>query len=348
MVEPHAEIPVEITELDVHDDVALREYWEVEQAAMRGHRSRPLLRSYHVLTMLRDPNPYFRHVLLAARADGRIVGTADLGCSVGDNLHLADLEISVHPARQRLGIGRALYDAASRRLLADGRTTVVGEAHVPVGTQPEAAAAYAFASALCLSSVHVEDHLLLDLPATPPDIPMADSWEVITWGRRCPDELRSAYCRMRTQMENDVPRGEVDYEPHVFDEERLRVGEERIARGYDQVVAAARRTADGAFGGYSVVLVPHGEPEALQDDTLVMPEHRGHRLGLAMKRATLAVLSREHPELSAIHTWTSVDNAAMQRTNLGFGYRAVERMHEMQGTIQSPAAQQEARGWSPA
>lgn len=57
-----------------------------------------------------------------------------------------------------------------------------------------------------------------------------------------------------------------------------------------------------------------------------------------MRRATLAVPWREHPALTAIHTWTSVDNAAMQRTNLGFGYRAVEQMHEMQGTIQDPDA----------
>jgi hypothetical protein len=70
----------------------------------------------------------------------------------------------------------------------------------------------------------------------------------------------------------------------------------------------------------------------------VMPEHRGHRLGLSLKRATLAVLSREHPALTALHTWTSVDNAAMQRTNLIFGYRAVERMHQMQGTIEAGGA----------
>ncbi len=104
-------------------------------------------------------------------------------------------------------------------------------------------------------------------------------------------------------------------------------------RAYDQVVAAARRSADGEFGGYSLVFVTHGASEALQDDTLVMPEHRGQRLGLALKHATLGVLSREHPGLTAIHTWTAVDNAPMQRTNRAFGYRPVERMHEMQGTI---------------
>ena len=34
-----------------------------------------------------------------------------------------------------------------------------------------------------------------------------------------------------------------------------------------------------------------------------------------------------------MHTWTDVDNAPMQRTNRDFGYRPVERMHEMQRKV---------------
>jgi GNAT superfamily N-acetyltransferase len=329
---------VEISEVDVHDDAELRAFSDVEQAAHRAGRDRAVVRSYEIRTLLRAPNPYFRHDLMVAREGDLTVGTADLGCSVGDNEHLADLEITVHPDWQRRGIGSALFEAARQRLTAEGRTTVVGEAYVPDGVAHEQAAAYAFASGLGLRSVHVEDHLVLELPAVAPEGPVASGWEVVTWRAHCPDEFREAYCRMRTQMENDVPRGEVEYEPFVFDTERLRVGEERIARGYRQVVAAARRRSDGAFGGYSIVFVPYGETEALQDDTLVMPEHRGLRLGLALKGATLDVLSREHPELTSIHTWTSVDNAPMQRTNRAFGFVPVDRMHEMQGALEATDA----------
>jgi len=34
----------------------------------------------------------------------------------------------------------------------------------------------------------------------------------------------------------------------------------------------------------------------------------------------------------AIHTWTDPDNQAMYRTNTAFGFRPVERMHEMQAS----------------
>ena len=195
-----------IVEVDPHDDAGLRAFWDVEQAAMRDYRTRPVLRSFGILVMLRDPSPYFRRVLLAARQGGRTVGTADLGCSVGDNEHLADLEISVHPDRQRRGIGRALFAAASERLAAAGRTTVVGEANVPDGIPTEQASAYAFAGAVGLRSVHVEDHLALDLPATPPERPIADGWEVVTWGARCPDEFAAAYCTMPPDGERRAPR----------------------------------------------------------------------------------------------------------------------------------------------
>jgi GNAT superfamily N-acetyltransferase len=113
--------------------------------------------------------------------------------------------------------------------------------------------------------------------------------------------------------------------------ERIRMGEERLAKSYDICVAAAR-LADGGLGAYSLVYLPRGSDQALQDDTLVMPEHRGHRLGLALKLETYAVIAAEHPERTTLHTWTAPDNYAMHATNTSFGYRPVERMHEVQVT----------------
>ena len=61
----------------------------------------------------------------------------------------------------------------------------------------------------------------------------------------------------------------------------------------------------------------------------MMPEHRGHRLGLLLKLTTLDIL-RRIPERTSLHTWTAPDNHAMLRTNIAFGYQPVEQMHEMQ------------------
>ena len=324
---------IEVCEIDPADDEALRAWWGVEQAAMRAAFPHQVLRTYEALCMVREPSPYHRRILLAARDGDETVGVADVGLSLTENEHLAMLEVRVAPDRQREGIGRSLFVGAAARARSEGRRLAVGEANVAAGDTDADGPAYAFATAMGATSVHQEIHLVLDLPTEPRREALDPDWEILTWGNRCPEQYAAAYCSMRTQMENDVPRGELDYEPFVFDEDRLRVGEERIARLYHQVVAVARRRSDGVFGGYTLVFLPFGESHVLQDDTLVMPEHRGRRLGAHLKQSTLEIIQRDHAERTAVHTWTAPDNHAMQRTNRAMGFRPVDRFHEMQCRI---------------
>jgi hypothetical protein len=131
-------------------------------------------------------------------------------------------------------------------------------------------------------------------------------------------------------MNADVPVGELDLEPEVLGDARLASSEERLAKAYDVRVAAARRRRDGAFGGYSLLFVPHGADHGWQDDTLVMPEHRCHRLGAALKSANYADLPAD---VGVVHTWTAPSNTAMHHTNTALGFRVVERMYEVEAVI---------------
>ncbi|HEU4812134.1 MAG TPA: GNAT family N-acetyltransferase [Nocardioides sp.] len=322
----------EIATLDPHDDRALRDWFAAEQASLWNDRPRAVTRTFGALANgIRNPNPYVGRTLLAARENGVTVGVGELELSLRDNLHLAQMAVHVVPGHRRRGIGREIHAALDEMRRADRRTTVAGE--VFVTDEPDGKAGMAFAQALGFGSVHEEDHLVLPLPADADRTSAlggGDGYEVVTWRGRCPDEYAEAYCRMRTQMARDVPVGELAYEPPVIDVARLRTGEERIARSYHQVVAAARRVADGEMGGYSVLFLAHDDHEVLQDDTLVMPGHRGRRLGTLLKLATLGVLQREHPDRRAVHTWTAPQNHAMYAINLAFGYVAAERMHEVQ------------------
>ena len=331
---------VRIIEVDPGDEEGLRAYHATEQEAIRHDRPDAVIRTWPMLTIAQKPNPYYRRTFLAALNDGQIAGVAEVGGPLGDNEHLAEVEINVLADHRRRGIGRALWEEADRRRSADGRTSVCGEAYVPARGPAAASPAYAFAEALGFESVHREDHLLLRLPIDPGHLASVravvegrvKAYEIVTWGNRCPDDYSAAFCAMKTTMGSDVPVGEMDYQPFVYDEERLRTQEQRAASLFDQLIAAARDAHTGSLVGYSQLYVPHGEDYVLQYDTLVMPDHRGHRLGTALKLATLEILLRDHPDRTGIHTWTDPENLAMYRTNTALGFRVVERMHEMQRT----------------
>lgn len=326
---------IRISAVDPTDLSTLREFWETEQAAQRHDREQPLLNTWDQLTAsVGNPNPYQRRDLWVARDADRVVGTAEVGAPLRENTQIGFLEVNVLPDARRRGIGTLLHDVAVEHCHRDGRRSVCGEVYVAAGGSTSAA--QRFAAELGFEVVHEEDHLVVDLPVPEGLIERlrakadAAAYDIVTWQGHCPDEHVAAFCAMRTRMENDVPTGDIDLEPVVVDEERLRTGERRLARSYLGITAAARRREDGVFGGYTQVYLPHGEPHALQDDTLVMPEHRGHRLGTLLKCATLEIIQREHPDRVVIHTDTAVDNHAMQATNRDFGYRPVERLLEMQ------------------
>ena len=321
---------VTIVEVDPHDDRLLQAFWENEQVAHRADRSHPVLRTYGALAAtVRLPPAYYGNLLLAAIEDRELVGGVHASYPIRDNLHLGEVEVTVAPGHRRVGVGTLLHEAALARLGELGRSTVIGEATAaPDGSGP----ALPFAASVGYDSAHVEEHLVLELPAAGVDEPASPAYDVVTWADRCPDELLAAYCAMRTQMAADVPMGDLEIEPTVWDAERVRTSEERLASAYHELVSAAVQ-GDGTMAGYSVMYLAHGETHVQQDDTLVMPEHRGHRLGLRLKQANLEALARAHPDRRAVHTWTAPDNSAMRRTNERVGFRVVEMLHEMQRKI---------------
>ena len=69
---------------------------------------------------------------------------------------------------------------------------------------------------------------------------------------------------------------------------------------------------------------------ALQGGTLVLPGHRGHRLGLALKLVNLRAVRERYPDCHYAFTVVAGVNAAMNAVNDLLGFRDVERALEMQ------------------
>jgi GNAT superfamily N-acetyltransferase len=115
-------------------------------------------------------------------------------------------------------------------------------------------------------------------------------------------------------------------EEGVWDAERVREGEQAaLAQGRSTVETCAVHVPSGRLVGFTVLIVGVVHPDrAHQEDTLVLREHRGHRIGMWLKAANLRALASRF-DVRRVTTHNAESNAAMLRVNRAMGFRPVGR-----------------------
>jgi hypothetical protein len=137
-----------------------------------------------------------------------------------------------------------------------------------------------------------------------------------------PEEYLEHVAHMNYVLSRDAPTGSIDWEPEVWDAERVRhrSGQEHLTGSAVYSLALTSDTNEVAGGTHIHSEYAHPErPE--QWATSVVPEHRGHRLGLLLKVANLELLATTHPEARYIETWNAGENEYMLAINTALGYR---------------------------
>ena len=130
-----------------------------------------------------------------------------------------------------------------------------------------------------------------------------------------------------------VPTGDLALEDGEWTPERLRENEERGAER-TRTFAAAAIAPDGELVGFSGLNVSLAKPtQAGVGITFVLPEHRGHSLGLAVKLANHRALMAAVPECEFVRTTNADVNVHMNAVNEQMGYRLVEDLLEVQKTL---------------
>ena len=85
----------------------------------------------------------------------------------------------------------------------------------------------------------------------------------------------------------------------------------------------------GRLVGYTDLTVRPATPHlAIQADTLVLTEHRGHGLGQAMKVAEIRALTHELPQVTTLRTWNAQTNTHMIAVNQALGFYESGFTHE--------------------
>jgi len=96
------------------------------------------------------------------------------------------------------------------------------------------------------------------------------------------------------------------------------------ADGRLTMTVAARHEPTGRLVGFSELSLPGNRSRSVQQlDTLVLAEHRGHRLGMLLKVANLRALQMGGSIPSQVHTFNAEENRHMLDVNEAIGFRPV-------------------------
>ena len=257
---------------------------------------------------------------------GRAVGVLDIYLPERDNRHVAMVDVTVHPAVRRQGLGRALLEAGLDQARAASRGTVWVE-----GFDNEQSRGFAARHGLApaIGSVNrrqvLHDVDLDDVRSVVDDAAgHATDYELLPMTGPVPDEIMEQMVVLVAAI-NDAPVDGLEFEDEVFSPERLRAFDAaQHAKGCRLYRLVARHRATGVLAGHTIVAVEDDRPwHAHQLDTSVLAEHRGHRLGLLLKGSMVQWLAEAEPQLLEVDTWNAASNAHMIAVNDRLGYQVV-------------------------
>jgi GNAT superfamily N-acetyltransferase len=274
---------------------------------------------------------------LAAYDEDALVGAARTFAPLRDNTHLLVAEVWVPPERRRRGAGTALVRAVECAAREDGRTTVLAAQEEPTRLALRSPGR-AFAEARGYACAQQEVMRDLALPADPARLgPLeeacrekAGGYDVVTWSEHCPDEYTDDRAYLGRRMSTDIPLGDLAFHEEDWDASRVRLLEAR-ARDEGRLLLGTGAVHDGRMVAFTELQVPRDRPEkAYQWDTLVLTEHRGHRLGTLVKIENLRRLAAVSPATRRVSTQNAEVNGPMITVNEALGCTVVGTVTEWQ------------------
>lgn len=297
--------------------------------------------------LLEMADPYERQVILVAKIGGQIVGTVDIALPLADNLDMAEFTLDILPEFQRQGVGRQLLEAAEHFARDEGRHTILVDTNHPgaslansdagqlvpgsgPGFVPLGSREVEFARHTGYTLQHIEQFSSCALPLDSKLVAELEAeaeeanggrYRLHHWTDRCPDQWLEAVAALENRAGEDGIPG-VETEGLVFDGAILREAEDvTIAQGRRTVVTAVEHIATGELVGLTTISVLAQRPDVVfQDDTVVLQEHRGNKLGLLIKVANMERLTEQFPDARVLYTWNAPENRYLLKVNQQLGF----------------------------
>lgn len=153
----------------------------------------------------------------------------------------------------------------------------------------------------------------------------AADYRIVQWGAPTPPEHADGFAWLKSRMSTDAPDADLGSPEEVWDAARVAQQEERVLiRGWSMQITAAQHTRTGELCAFNELAIGTDPSETThQWDTLVLREHRGHRLGMLVKTAGLRSWHARHPASSRVVTYNAEENRPMLSINEAIGFTPV-------------------------
>lgn len=337
------ELDMEIVEVRPDDATRLRQWAAVTEQSARHELADDATAwaGEEIVAMAQTPGRRQRQAFHVALVDGEVAATGYLGLPMLDNLDAAEIDVHVRPDLRRRGLGSALLVHLEDAARAAGRTRFEGETCWPASGPADGAGTpgaafshrhgyeFGLVDVQRMLSLPVDDGLLDELAREA--APHHADYRIESWAGPMPDRWMQSWLDLSNTLNTEAPAGDMEREDEAVDVAAQREVEESQARqGRTDWFTVA--LAGDEVVGYSQIVLPTHDPRfAYQWGTLVRGDHRGHRLGMAVKVATLQALQAGADVVGRrVVTWNAEVNAPMIGINERLGFVPVARGAELQ------------------
>jgi GNAT superfamily N-acetyltransferase len=318
-------------EMDVLQDL----YVEAQRAEVPD--SRVYSRADSVALLRRTGGPTSYHAF-AALAGDTMVGQVWTVAGTTDNVHRGRLWAWVPPRHGRRGVGTALVRHGEQHLIDLGRRTALTQTWIGAdgvsGYRP-----FAERLGYSLAQTHVErrqqlpmdEARLARLEAEATAHTAAYTFHVVVGP--IPAELAPGYLGVYNLLDIESPGGDVEHEEGRWTAAELADQDEELSEQGRTRVTVLASDATGVVVAYSCAVTGPADlddPVVDQRGTLVLREHRGLRLGLAVKCRLTRALQERFPDRTYVRTTNAETNAPMVAINEAMGFE----VHSVEGEFQ--------------
>ncbi|HYI51040.1 MAG TPA: GNAT family N-acetyltransferase [Microbacterium sp.] len=293
-----------------------------------------LLPHYH-------PDEHERRLMWSIVVDDETVGRVGVDLPLEGDSKLAFWLIELLRDAWGRGIGSAAFELVERTARENGRSVLQSWAAHPDVAGPRLAPPTGFgtipedhAARFYLRTGHtleqIERNSAFDLRGSfetvkrllAEAVAASSDYRVVQWTVPTPPEYVDGYAWMKSRMVTDAPAANLEFDEEVWDAARVaRLDSLYSDSGRFRQVTAAQHIATGELCAFNELAVGKDRTEAShQEDTLVLKDHRGHKLGTLVKCAGLLSWRDVAPGSPRVITYNAEENRPMLDINEGIGF----------------------------